>query len=264
MGFSALPLPLVIGAGDVRSAVGSGSVGFSCCFPSWFRLPSFCFLPLFPSIIWIFFAAVHPSLPSCVFPFSLVLFLLLRPLSALHSFSSLPYPVTLPVAPVTSFPSSSPVDCRFFFSTFKVFPLSFLSSVLACQRLLWLQLFLHLSLLPTPLSFLCWHLYSLWFLSLFFSFFSGFFCSSFVFCHSFCRFASSFLFGVSSSTFCGSSCVFSGFFHNSFTCCHPFCCLASSVSFALFCTYDSLFLGWRFVCSGLFFGIRRGGGYLKS
>ena len=37
----------------------------------------------------------------------------------------------------------------FFFSAFKVFPLPLLSSVLACQLRLWLQLFLHLSLLPT-------------------------------------------------------------------------------------------------------------------
>ena len=92
-----------------------------------------------------FSAAVHPSLPSCISPFSLVLFLLLRLLSALHSFSSLPYPVALPVAPVISFPSLSHVGCCFFFSAYKVFPLPLLSSVVACQLWLWLQLFLRLS-----------------------------------------------------------------------------------------------------------------------
>ena len=153
-------------------------------------LVSFAFL-LFSSSVSLqhlhdFSAAVHPSLPPSVSPFSLVLFLLLWPLSALHSFSSLPYPAALPVAPVTSFPSSSPVGCRFFFSAFKVFPQPLLSSVLACQLRLCLQLFLRLSF-SRPLF-----LFSVG--SSTFSgsslFFSGFFYSSFVFCHSFCRFCS--------------------------------------------------------------------------
>ena len=92
-------------------------------------------------------------------------------------------------------------------------------------------------------------------------FFSGFFYSSFIFCRSFCRFcplAASFfsvsapllsmvppVFSLGSSTPASSAVVPS-------VASLP---LASSVSFALFCTYDSSFLGWRFVCSGLFSGI---------
>ena len=209
-------------------------------------LVSFAFL-LFSSSVSLhlpdFSAAVHPSLPS-VSPFSLVLFLLLRSLSSLRSFSFLPYHVTFPVALVTAFPSSYPVSCRFFFSAFKVFPLPLLSSVLACQLRLWLQLFLCLSF--SRLLFL----FSVG--SSTFSgsslFFSGFFCSTFVFCHSFCRFcplASSF-FSVPAPLVSKVPPVFSlgSSTPASFTVVPSVASLplASSVSFALFCSYDSSFL----------------------
>ena len=109
-------------------------------------------------------AAVHLSLSSSVFPFSIVLFLLLRSLSLCHSFSSLPHPVALPVAPVTNFPSMSLMRfppsfllflCRLslLLSLFWVFPLPLLSSVLACRLRLSLRLFLRLSLILPPFLF---------------------------------------------------------------------------------------------------------------
>ena len=197
-----------------------------------FALPTVFFL-CFPASSR-FSAVVHPSLPS-VSPFSLVLFLLLRLLSALHSFSSLPYPV----APVTSFPSSSPVVCRRFFFAFKVFPLPLLSSVLVCQLRLWLQLFLRLSLLPPTLSFRCWLIYFPWFVSLFLRvLLLQLLLLSFLL--SLLSPRRLFLFAVSSSTFYGSSCVFSGFFCSSFICCRPFCRLTSSRFFNVICSLLSL------------------------
>ena len=154
------------------------------------------------------FAAVHLSLSSFVSPFSLALFLLLRSLSSLHSFSSLPYPVTLPVAPVTNFPSSLmrfPLPFLHFLcwlsrlrSVFLVFPLPLLSSVLACRLRLSLRLFLHLSILLPPLSFRCRLLSFLWFLLFFFS---GLF-SSFVCCRPFCFLAFCRFFCVVCSLLC--------------------------------------------------------------
>ena len=97
MGFSSSPLPSVVGVGDVHLAVGSGFAVFSCCFPSWFHLHSYCFLPLFPFIILIL-PLLFILLCFLLFLLSVWLFRLLRSLSSLYSFSSLPYPAALSIA----------------------------------------------------------------------------------------------------------------------------------------------------------------------
>ena len=133
-------------------------------------------------------AAVHPSLPS-VSPFSLVLFLLLLLLSSLYSFSSLPYPVSLPVAPVTYFPSVSPYTFSYFFPSLSLLaitsfpPFGFFLCSSCC--LFWLVgfgrrfVFSFVCLFFRPLFlFGCRLLYFLWFLLCFLWVFSApvFFC----------------------------------------------------------------------------------------
>ena len=170
-------------------------------------------------------AAVHPSLPS-VSPFSLVLFLLLRLLSSLHSFSSLPYPVSLPVAPVTYFPSVSPYTFSYFFPCWLslLFRLSGFSSAppVVCSGL---SASAVASSFPSfvsssaPLSFRCRLLYFLWFLL----------CFLWVF----------------------STPVFSAVIP---------CLLNSFRCFCVVCAYDSSFLSCCLICSWLFFGVGGGGG----
>ena len=222
MGFSASFLPSVVGAGNICSAVGSRSVGFSCCFPSWFCLPSYCFLPLLPFVfllllllfillclllflllsIWCFFCSFNRFPCFLLFPLSLIL-------SPFLLFQS---PV-LPLRLLMHFPPSFLLfPCRLSLLLFRLlffFPLPLLSSVLACRLRLSLLSFLCLSILLSPLSFPCWLLCFLWFL----------------------------LFSLGYSTPASSLC-------------RPFCCfcpLASSCSFcvvySLFSAYDSSFLG---------------------
>ena len=203
MEFSALTLPSVIGADDVCSAVGSGSVGFSCCFPSWFRLPSYCFLPLFPCIfliflllfillcllllprsVWCFFCSFGSFPHFILFPLFLILspFLLFQsPLFLLH----LPSVVTSSFLPLRFFLNPScrlfwlvSFGCGFNFSFVCLSPdPSFFSVLAPLLSLVPLSFSLgsstpaSSSVIPfvafvplPPLSFRCHLLYFLWFL----------------------------------------------------------------------------------------------------
>ena len=219
MGFSASSLPSVVGAGDVRSAVGSGSLGFLAASPSGFvGLPtvfffcfpsSSCFFCCYSSF---FVSFCFFSFPSGVFSAPFVAFLasffFLSPLSC-HPFCCSDHLFSFFVAScvllLLSFSSS--VSYRFF-SAFRFFPLALLSSVLACRLQPSLRLFFRSSILLLL-----------------------------------------FVFGVSSSTFSGSHCVFSGLIYSSFVFCRPccrFCHLASSCIFCVICclfsAYNSSFL----------------------
>ena len=130
-------------------------------------------LPLVVSFALLLFSSsafLHLSMFFSVSSFHVAFFLLLWSLSSLHSFSSLPYSIVLPVAPVTKFPLSPFLFflCRLsLLSVFWVFPLPLLSSVLACRLRLSLRLFLCLSLFLPPLSFWCCLFSCLWFLLFF-------------------------------------------------------------------------------------------------